>query len=123
MGIGRLIVGMHLCLGFPEKVLGRQLDPPAGRHLPLRRTRPGRDHAVAPREAGEAETGGVLAAHQRVVPAVLAEAEQHGGIGNAGPVVGNGDGERRLARPVGDRGRLRCGRGKGDAHPRGVGAT
>ena len=46
-------------------------------------------------QAGEAEAGGVLAAHQIPVPAVLAEAQQDGKIGDAGAVLG--DGERLVA--------------------------
>ena len=96
-GIRRPIVGMHLGLGFAQEMRRFQLDAPAGHHRPVRRTRPGRDGAVAARQAGEAETGGVLAPDRCVVPAVLAETQQDGGIGDPRAVVGNGDGERRLA--------------------------
>ena len=123
IGIRRLVVSMHLGLGLTEKVPGHQLHLPARRGLAGRRTRPGRDGAVAARQAGEAETGGVLAPDRCVVPAVLAEAQQDGGIGDPRAVVGNGDGERRLVRRGGDFVQPGCGSGNRNAHPRGVGAA
>ena len=95
----RGLVAMDRGIGVAQKVLRRQRDPPAGKDLPAGRTRPGRDGAVAACQAGEAEAGGILAPHQVVGPAVLAEAQQHGGIGDPLPVVGDGDGERCLAGP------------------------
>ena len=112
----RAFVGADLGVHLPQKVLRRERDAPTGQIPPAGRTRPGRDGAVAARQAGEAEPGGVLAADQGVVPAVLAETQQDGRIGNAGAVVGNGDGVRRLAGPGG-------GTGYRNAHPRGVGAA
>ena len=123
IGIRRLIVGMDLGLGLAEKVLGFQLDPPAGHQFPVRRTRARGDGAVTARQAGEAEAGGILAPHQRVVPAVLAEAEQHGRIGDPRTVVGDGDGERGLARRGGDFVGPGDGSGNRNAHPRGAGAA
>ena len=114
---------MHLGLGVTEKVSGHQLHLPARRGLAVRRTRPGRDGAVSARQAGEAESGGILAPHKGVVPAVLAEAQQDGGIGDPRAVVGNGDGERRLARRGGDLVRPCGGSGNRNAHPRGAGAA
>ena len=123
IGIRRLIVGMDLGLGLAEKVLGFQLDPPAGHQFPVRRTRARGDGAVTARQAGEAEAGGILAPHQRVVPAVLAEAEQHGRIGDPRTVVGDGDGERGLARRGGDFVGPGDRSGNRNAHPRGAGAA
>ena len=62
-------------------------------------------------------TGGVLAADEVVGPAILAEAQQDGGIGDAGAVVGDGDGEARFAA------RLVGKRADGDADPGGAAAA
>ena len=118
-----LLIGPNLGVGLPEEVLGHELDAPAGYNLPVERTRPGRDGAVAARQAGEAEAGGVLATDRRVVPAVLAEAQQHGGIGDAGAVVGDRDGGWRLACASGDPGGEVGGGGNGNADARGTGAA
>ena len=75
------------------------------RDRPANRVGFGRRAAVAARryrtttvrQAGETEAGGVLAPDQVLAPAVLAEAEQDSGIGDAGAVVGDGDGETGLA--------------------------
>ena len=66
------------------------------------------------------EPGGVLAADQIVGPAVLAEAQQHGGIGDADAVVGDSDRERRLGRRVGV---FVVGTLDRNTHPRGAGAA
>ena len=47
--------------------------------------------AAAPGQRGQAHAGGILVARGGFVPAGLAEREKHGGIADAGAVVGHGD--------------------------------
>ena len=63
------------------------------------------------REAQHAHAGGILAAYQVLAPAILAERQQDGGIGDAGAVVVT----------VTVRGPVSAGAGDGDADPRGAG--
>ena len=99
---------------FPENAPapGR---PSSRQGLAVRRTRARGHGAATARQAGEAEARRVLAPDQLVRPAVLAEAQQHGRVGDARPVVGDCYGEcespvsRRVA-PTAD----------GYADPRGV---
>ncbi len=106
---GRAIVGPDLRLGLARKMRGQKLDAPAGREVAVGGARPGRDGAAAPREAQHAHPCRVLSRHQVLAPAVLAERQQDGRIGDAGAVVG--DGHREVA----------VGAGDGDADPRGAG--
>ena len=94
LGPGRGVVRLHLRLGLAQEMIGRELDAPAGRSRTVRVAGPRRDRAAAPREAEHSHAGGVLAADEVLVPAVLAERQQDGGIDDAGAVVGDGDGER-----------------------------
>ena len=113
----RPVVGMNFGLGLAQEMFRGEIDPPAGHGAAIRRARARRHGAAAARQAGETEAGGVLAADQVVGPAVLTEAQKDGGVGDAGAVVANGDGETRFgASLVGTR-------GDGDPHPRGIGAT
>ena len=108
---GRAVVRVNLGRGLAEEMLRRKLDVPSGRSRTIGAARPGGDRAAAPREAQHAHAGGILAAHQVLAPAVLAERQQDGGIGDAGAVVGHGDGQ---GPGIG-------GAGEGNADPRGAG--
>ena len=88
---------MDFGLGVAQEMFRGQIDPPAGHGVAIRRARPRRHGAAAARQAGEAEAGGVLAPDQVVGPAVLAEAQEDGGVGDAAAVVRDGDGETGLA--------------------------
>ena len=90
---GRGVVGLHLGLRLAQEMLGGEVDPPTRHGFAVRAPGPGRDGAAAPREAEHAHPGGVLAADQVLVPAVLAERQQHGGLGDAGAVVRDRDGQ------------------------------
>ena len=113
VGPGRAIVGLDLGVGLPEKMSGREFDPPSGRGRAVRGPGPGGDGASAPREAEEPHAGRVLAAHQILAPAVLAEREQDGRVGDTGAVVGHGHGGTALGAGAADR----------DADTVGAGAT
>ena len=104
-------------LGLAQEMFRGEIDAPAGHGAAIRRARPRRHGAAAARQAGEAEAGSVLAADQVVGPAVLAEAQEDGGICDAAAVVRDGDGETGLA------GQLTGERADGDPHPRGIGTT
>ena len=91
-------------------MLGREVDAPAGNGAAVGSTGPGGDGAAPAREAQHPHPGRVLGGHQRLAPAVLAEREEDGRVGDAGPVVG--DGHREGAA---------LGAGDDDAHPRGIG--
>ena len=90
----RRIIDKDLGVRLSQEMRRCKHDPPTGRYGAAHGTRG--DGAAAAREAGEAEAGGVLALHQFAGPAVLAEAEQQGGIGDAAAVIGDGDGKLRL---------------------------
>ena len=96
-GVRCAIVGPDLGVRLPEKMFRREIDAPARHGVAVGRARARGHGAAAAGEAGEAEPGGVLAPDQIVGPAVLAEAQQHGGIGDAAAVVGDGDRRLRLA--------------------------
>ena len=87
----RGVVGKDGGLGLAQEVLRRERDAPAGHGLPVRGARARGDGAAPAREAGEAEARRVLAPDELLRPAVLAEAQQHGGIGDALAVVGDRD--------------------------------
>ena len=113
----RAVIGVDLGLRLAQEMFRREFDAPARQGMAVRRPRARGDRAAAARQAGETEAGGVLAADQVVGPAILADAQQDGGIGDAGSVVGNGDGETRFAaRPVGKR-------ADGNADPGGAAAA
>ena len=100
-----------------QEMFRGEIDPPTRLGLAVRRSWPRRYRTTAARQARETEAGGVLAPDQVVGPAVLAEAQEDGGIGDAAAVVGDGDGETGFAgRSIGER-------GDGDPHLRGVGTT
>ena len=113
----RAVIGVNLGLRLTQEMFRGEIDPPAGQGIAVRRTRPRGDRAAAARQARETEAGGVLAADEVVGPAILAEAQQDGGIGDAGAVVGDGDGETRFAA------RLVGKRADGDADPGGAAAA
>ena len=89
VGPGRILIGEDACFFFPQEMGGREIDAPAGDGA-----RPRRDRAAAARQAQKPHPGRVLAPYQFPAPAVLAEGEEHGGVGDPGPVVGDGDGLR-----------------------------
>ena len=113
----RAVIGVNPGLRLTQEMFRGEIDPPAGQGMAVRRTRPRGDRAAAARQARETEPGGVLAADEVVGPAILAEAQQDGGIGDAGAVVGDGDGETRFAA------RLVGKRADGDADPGGAAAA
>ena len=91
--------------------------------MAVRRARPRGDPAAAVSEAQYPHAGGVLAGHQVVAPAVLAEAQQDRGVLDAGAVVGDGHGQGcfgRLGRAVGG---LANGCADGDAAAGGAGSA
>ena len=95
---GQAVIGADFGLRLTQEMFRGEIDPPAGQGMAVRRTRPRGDRAAAARQARETEAGGVLAADEVVGPAILAEAQQDGGIGDAGAVVGDGDGETEFRR-------------------------
>ena len=107
--VRRGVIGVDLGVGLAEKMLRRERDAPSRRGLTIRGARAGRDGAAAPCEAQHAHPRGVLAAHQLLVPAVLAERQQDTRVGDAGAVVGDGHCE------------VAIGAGDGDVHARGDG--
>ena len=116
-GPGQAVIGMDGGLGLPQEMFRGEIDPPTRLGLAVRRSWPRRYRTTAAGQAREAEAGGVLAPDQVVGPAVLAEAQEDGWIGDAAAVVGDGDGETGFAgRSIGER-------GDGDPHLRGVGTT
>ena len=114
---GQAVIGADFGFRLAQKMLRCEIDPPTGLGLAVGRPWPRRYRTTTARQAGETEAGGVLAPDQVLAPAVLAEAEQDSGIGDADAVVGDGDGETGLA------GGLIGERADGDPHPRGVGTT
>ena len=119
----RSVIGADLGLGFAEKMPGLQVHRPAGQVIATAGTGPRGDGAAAARQAGEADAGGVLAPDQLLVPAVLAEAQQDGRVGDTGAVIGDGDGEERFPRSGGAAGRIFVQGGDRNMHARGAGAT
>ena len=95
VGVGSGFRGVDGCGFLAEELRRRQGCLPGG-NAGGGENGAGGNRAAAPREAGEAEPGGVLAFDEVGAPAVLAKAEQDGGIGDAGAVVRYGDGETRL---------------------------
>ena len=101
--IRRAVVGLDLGVAVAHEVFRREIHGPAMRGMAVRGARPRGDPATAVREAENPHAGGVLPGHQVVVPAVLAEAEQHGGVLDAGAVVDNSHRQacfRRLGRVI-----------------------
>ena len=88
--IGRAVVVPDLGVAPAHEVFRLEIHGPALPDVAVRRARPRGDPAAAVREAENPHAGGVLAGHQVVAPAVLAEAQQDRGVLDACAVVGNG---------------------------------
>ena len=97
MGVGRGVVEPHFGVLLAQEMRRCENDAPAGRGVAVWSPGPGCYRAAAPREAQESHAGGVFAVDQVLVPAVLAERQQDGGIGDAGAVVRDGYGQGDLA--------------------------
>ena len=90
-GYGASSFGGDGGLLLAEEAVRRERGAPAGTGVSGCGARPRGNHAAALRQRIDAHAGGVLAPRGVLVPAALAEGEQHGGIGDAGAVVGDGD--------------------------------
>ena len=74
-----------------EEALGGECDAPAGREIQQRPARTRGDRAAAFRQRVDAHAGGILALRGVLVPAALAEGKEDGRVGDAVPVVADGD--------------------------------
>src|SRR3546814_2550223 len=68
-------------------IIRSDVDPPSG--LAARGARA--DLEASPGEAEDAHAGGILARHERIVPAGTAEGEEHRRVFDAGAVVGDAE--------------------------------
>ena len=101
-----------------DEALGREFDPPAGHGCAPGGARPRRNDTAALRQRIDAHAGGVLALCRGGVPAALTEGEQHGRVGDAESVVGDGDDGAALGQVLGgdvDAAWRRCGVSSGSA--------
>ena len=74
-----------------EEAVGRERDAPAGCEVQEWPACPGGDGAAALGQRVDADAGGVFPARRVFVPGALAEGQQHGRVGDAVSVVGDGD--------------------------------
>ena len=94
--IGGAVVVPDVGVAPAHEVFGLKIDRPAMPDMAVRRACPRGDPAAAVREAEDSHARGVLAGHQILAPAVLAEAQQDRGVVDAGAVVGDGHREARF---------------------------
>ena len=88
-------------LDLAEEAVGGEVDAPAGAGFEDGAAAARGDRAAALGEGVDPHAGGVFALRGLVVPAGFAEGEQHGRIGDAVAVVGNGDADSVVGQLVG----------------------
>ena len=96
--IGRAVVAPHQGVAPAGEVFRFEVHEPTLPGRAVGRACARRYPAAVVGKAQDPHAGGVLAGHKVVIPAVLAEAQQDGGVLDAGAVVGDGHRKARFGR-------------------------